>query len=290
VQGLRGIAGLVGLVGLATLALAATVEAGPDAWPNPGSIAPAGSAPEVLFTFDDGPHERYTAEILDTLRERGVQAIFYWVGYRVDRPSKYRDERRKLVARAIAEGHIVGNHTVNHAHLCLGPEPEAIREIDDNRRIYEELTSMPIVMFRAPYGSRCDRLEAMLEERKIDHHHWDIDPQEWEHHDSTFITEHVITKLRTLHGRAVILMHDTTMSSARALPRILDWIDEENRRRDEVGLPAIRILSGSDWVEAHRDTSLLDWADEATRRGGGSFIDAVRRLMPGPLRVARADE
>lgn len=270
------------------MALAAPAAARPDAWPNPGK-EPAGQ-PEVLFTFDDGPDERFTAPILQTLRERGVQAIFYWVGYRVDSPSKHRARRRELVAQAIAEGHIIGNHTVNHARLCIGPAADAAREIDENQRIYEQLTAMPVVMFRAPYGSRCDRLETMLGERRIDHHHWDIDPQEWEHHDSRFLTEQVIEKLRVLKGRAVILMHDTTLSSALALPRILDWIEAENLRRAEIGAEQIRIMSGSDWVEAHHDTSLLDWAAAAGRLAGDGLLDAAHALVPGPLRVARAGE
>src|SRR5690606_41772577 len=46
---------------------------------------------------------------------------------------------------------------------------------------------------------------------------------------------HVIEKLAGLKGRAVILMHDTMPATTRALPKILDWIDQENRRRMDAG-------------------------------------------------------
>ena len=37
----------------------------------------------MIFTFDDGPHEKWSAKILDTLAAHRVNAIFYWVGHRV---------------------------------------------------------------------------------------------------------------------------------------------------------------------------------------------------------------
>lgn len=34
----------------------------------------------IALTFDDGPHPRYTQQLLDGLKERGVQATFFVTG------------------------------------------------------------------------------------------------------------------------------------------------------------------------------------------------------------------
>jgi hypothetical protein len=44
------------------------------------SFAGGAASPRVALTFDDGPHPRYTPQILDILREYGVSATFFSVG------------------------------------------------------------------------------------------------------------------------------------------------------------------------------------------------------------------
>ncbi|MBE5862586.1 MAG: polysaccharide deacetylase family protein, partial [Lachnospiraceae bacterium] len=34
----------------------------------------------IALTFDDGPHPEYTVQLLDGLKERGVQATFFVTG------------------------------------------------------------------------------------------------------------------------------------------------------------------------------------------------------------------
>ncbi len=63
----------------------------------------------VALTFDDGPTEPYTAEILDVLEREGVKGTFFVLGENARRwPA--------LVKRMHDEGHGVGNHTWSHPH------------------------------------------------------------------------------------------------------------------------------------------------------------------------------
>ncbi len=259
-------------------------------WPKPAAGPSQSGGPEVVFTFDDGPHEVYTGRILDALAAHHVQAIFYWVGRRVlhDRPVDR--VRKALVARAVREGHLVGNHTVHHVQLCQGDAREAEREIDRNRELLEAAARMPVVMFRVPYGAFCKRLVRMLAERRLEHMHWDIDPQEYNGLSSAGTAEHVIHQLEKLEGRAVLLMHDTHGVSARALPTILDWIDKENRRRRAGGQRPIRILSGADLVEERLAGELWSWGAETARSAEARFGQALGGLIPGrasPAAVAQ---
>jgi peptidoglycan/xylan/chitin deacetylase (PgdA/CDA1 family) len=263
------------------LLLCFPADASARRWPSPAAGPSASGGPEVLFTFDDGPHEKYTGMVLDTLDAHGVQGIFYWVGRRVSTTARVREARIAVVERAVAEGHLVANHTINHVHLCKVPEDEAAAEIDGNRRLYEDLTGMPVSLFRAPYGNFCPRLVDLLAERATFHLHWDIDPREWEGRGAYSTARYVISRLRRLEGRAVVLMHDTKRGTARALPVILDWIADENRRREESGRPPIRILSGSDIVAERADLGRARWLRDTSRSAGASFTERVSRRVPG---------
>ena len=258
-------------------------------WPTPAAGPSQSGGPEVVFTFDDGPHEVFTARILDALAAHHVQAIFYWVGRRVlhDRPVDR--VRKALVARAIRDGHLVGNHTVHHVHLCHTELREAEKEIDHNRSLLEAQARMPIVMFRVPYGDLCKSLKRMLAERQLEHMHWDIDPQEYNGLTAAGTAQHVIGRLKKLTGRAVLLMHDTHGVSARALPIILDWIDKENGRRRASGKRTIRIVSGAELVDEQHASELWGWGDTA-RSAEQRIGRAIVALVPGrasPAAVAQ---
>lgn len=269
---------------LVALALASIA----GAWPKPAGGPSASGGPEVILTFDDGPHEVYTAQILDELDRRGLRATFFWVGHRVTGGRRRVADRIDVAQRALREGHLIGNHTIDHAQLCSGTARDAAHQIDDNRDIFERLFGMPISLFRAPYGARCTRLERMLRDRELAHFHWDIDPREWLSRDAAATAEYVIRKLRHLDGRAVILLHDTKEASARALPRVLDWIEAENARRARRGLQPIRILSHVDLARERLAPGLEDWLATAA----GELRDvraALPRVQPvAPTRAARA--
>jgi peptidoglycan/xylan/chitin deacetylase (PgdA/CDA1 family) len=252
-------------------------------WPRPAAGRSQSGDPEVVFTFDDGPHEKFSDTILDTLAAHRVSAVFYWVGHRIDnhrRDSRKRRARRALIRRAIREGHLIGNHTVNHVHLCH-PDIDAAAEIDTNHSLYEKLAQMPIVLFRAPYGDKCERLVALLGERGLTHSHWDVDPREYKGLTAEDSYQYVIEKLGKLRGRAVVLMHDTKGASARALPRILQWIEDENERRQKAGKRRIRILSGSDLVVERERGPLWLWGENTAEGARGWLGRSLGSLVPG---------
>lgn len=79
----------------------------------------------IYLTFDAGFENGYTEEILNVLKSEKVPAAFFLVG-------TYMEENPELLKRMEREGHIVGNHTMNH------PDMSAIAEEDDFRRELEE--------------------------------------------------------------------------------------------------------------------------------------------------------
>ena len=229
-----------------TLALlvAAPVQAG--SWPTPAGGTSASGDPEVLFTFDDGPNPRTTGHVLDTLAAHDIHALFFLTADHFVREDATKP--RALIARMLAEGHIVGNHTVNHEQLCAGKLERAAWEIDRAHAVLEAEAGMPIPWFRTPYGAWCPRVVKLLDERGLVNWYWDIDTQEWKTGNAKLTIKRMTWALSRLQGRAVVLMHDTKLATVKALPKILEWLDAENAKRVAAGKRPIRIVQSWDYA------------------------------------------
>lgn len=120
---------------------------------------PAGRR-EIALTFDDGPNGEHTRQILDTLARHGAKATFFCVGGAVR-------QHPGLVARMVAEGHEVGNHTHTHALLPTLPEDELAAEIDEAQRAIADAGVPEPRLFRAPKGFKHRSLHRLLRERGL---------------------------------------------------------------------------------------------------------------------------
>ena len=76
----------------------------------PAAASPVAAADKtVYFTFDDGPGPG-TTELLDAAAAYDAKVSLFYVGRRGE-------ENPELVARAAADGHVIGNHTYSHERL-----------------------------------------------------------------------------------------------------------------------------------------------------------------------------
>lgn len=104
------------------------------------------SRPEIALTFDDGPNEPYTSEILDILKKYNVKATFFLLGKNVER---YPDTARRIVE----EGHAVGNHTYDHPYLFIQSRSHIQNEIKKAEQCIFKATNKKTHLFRSPYGA-----------------------------------------------------------------------------------------------------------------------------------------
>jgi peptidoglycan/xylan/chitin deacetylase (PgdA/CDA1 family) len=256
---------------------------GRPTWPMPAAGPSASGAPEIIFTFDDGPHETFTVQLLDELKKRNIKAIFFWVSQRMTRPSPRLAARQAVLERAVREGHVIGNHTVSHPHLCRVPRARAAHEIDENRAVYGKLVGMPVLFFRTPFGDFCPQVIDLLTERGLRHLHWDIDPMEFIDKDGIraagTLRRH-ITKAARDHRRAVILVHEIHAAGAIATTMALQWLDGEQARRRAAGEPEIRILSGSDLARERMDPALSAWTRTTAGDAAAALRGALWRVIP----------
>ena len=156
------------------------------------------NAKKIALTFDDGPHPRYTEEILQILEEYEITATFFIIGVNAEH---YPEELQKIV-RAGCE---IGNHTYSHPKL-RHLEPESIRnELQQCENVLYRLTGTLPRVFRPPEGLLSENLWNGLQATDYSVVLWSIDTLDWAMTPSTEISNNVINNLR---GGDIILMHD----------------------------------------------------------------------------------
>ena len=168
---------------------------------------------EVALTFDDGPSS-YTGAILDTLKKYHASATFFTLGNQVG-------SFPLAMQRAVAEGHVVGNHTWDHQDLTrLGPKD--IR--DEMSAQIDGVTGKKLPapkLFRPPYGAVNDQIVAEARRQGMLTVLWSVDTNDYKLPAPDAMTAQVLADVQP---GAIVLMHDgggdrTTTSAA--LPMII---------------------------------------------------------------------
>jgi peptidoglycan/xylan/chitin deacetylase (PgdA/CDA1 family) len=176
-------------------------------------------APAIAITFDDGPTEPYTSQILDVLRLFGAHATFFVLGARAqDAPGALR--------RAAREGHEIGNHTWDHAALPLrtaGAQRVTIRRTSD---LVENITGIRPRVFRAPFGWRNPWLDGAARREGCEPVAWTVGVYDTDRPGTDAIVSRAIEGV--VNG-SILLLHDgrsldpnpDASQVVEALPRIL---------------------------------------------------------------------
>lgn len=197
-----------------------------DAIPRPYTVERYGALDRkvVALTFDDGPDEPYTTEILDSLKQKGVVATFFVIGANM---VQYPD----LVRRMVDEGHEVGSHTFFHpAGTDTGAERIRL-ELNAVQRLLASVTGRATYLFRAPYGRSEGPMtqgeaEAQLafEQAGLVVAGGDIAPADWSGLTAAGIVEDVMANLSGSGGQ-VIQLHDAggdRAATVAAVPLLID--------------------------------------------------------------------
>ncbi len=154
--------------------------------------------PEVALTFDDGPNPPFTSQILDVLQRYNVKASFFDVGYLVHR---YPD----LVRREVADGHTVGNHTWDHAHLPALSTTGITKEIGDTSDELQKITGMRPTFFRPPYGEIDAHTLTIVNNLGLTTFLWNAMASDWLRPAPSVISFRVTNVVR---NGMIILLHD----------------------------------------------------------------------------------
>ncbi len=170
---------------------------------------------EVYLTFDEGYENGYTAQILDVLKKHNVPACFFVTG-------PYLENEPELIKRMTEEGHIVGNHTVNHPSM---PEVKSDSELEDElldlERKYYGMTGKYMKYMRPPKGEHSERTLAMSRDLGYKTVFWSIAYMDWDLKQQKGVGYVTDSILNNLHSGAIILMHAVSPDNANALETVI---------------------------------------------------------------------
>ena len=188
-------------------------------------VSAAGEEKIIYLTFDDGPGP-YTARLLDTLQEEGVQATFFVTGKAAAYP--------ELLRRMADEGHTIALHSYCHDYNTIYASEDAFfRDIEDLESLIFEETGLHPKLLRFPGGSSntvscfnpgiMTRLCASVTERGYCYVDWHVDSR-----DSVGCrtTEGVLRNMQDgaeQWGDCIILQHDIYSYSVDAVQSFIRW-------------------------------------------------------------------
>jgi peptidoglycan/xylan/chitin deacetylase (PgdA/CDA1 family) len=147
-----------------------------SAWPTSqifGRTLVAGSdARELALTFDDGPNDAATPELLEVLARHGVRATFFALG-------DFARLRPEIVRQVVAGGHVLGNHTMSHPRLSIESAARVRQELADCNAVLEEIAGAKIKYFRPPFGARRSVVLRAARELELIPVMWNVTGHDW---------------------------------------------------------------------------------------------------------------
>ena len=153
----------------------------------------------VALTFDDGPDEVYTPQVLDILKKYDVKATFFLVGENIERNAD-------IVAREVEEGHEIGNHTYTHINVDKNGYNEIYNEIVKTQDIIKKITGEEPKLFRPPYRAISKNMCDIIKNKNMNIILWsNLDPRDWSNPGVYYIVNTIDTKVE--NGN-IILLHD----------------------------------------------------------------------------------
>ncbi|HEU5141029.1 MAG TPA: polysaccharide deacetylase family protein [Bacillales bacterium] len=169
--------------------------------------------PEVLLTFDDGP-TAYLPEMLSVLREKRVQALFFW-------QSSLLNQDDIPWRQVIDEGHLIGNHAHSHPKLPELSYDEQFEEIGKSKERLERLTGREITRFRPPFGLYNEDTMEIAKKLGLEVVLWQVASWDWKlKENKSQIIENV--REHTESGD-IVLLHELPQT-VKVLPELIDQL------------------------------------------------------------------
>jgi peptidoglycan-N-acetylglucosamine deacetylase len=165
----------------------------------------AGSDPaEVALTYDDGPNDPYTGQLMDVLARHHVRATFFVIG-------RYIKQKPQIVRSLYRAGHLIGCHTMTHPSLMYMGRKRIRAEIGDATALIEDTIGDQIRFFRPPFGARNPAVFHVAAELRMTPVLWNVTSWDWKAKSAAEIEmrlQHGIEYNQRRSCGSNVLMHD----------------------------------------------------------------------------------
>lgn len=178
------------------------------------------SPDSVFLTFDDGPTET-TEWILEYLSNENIHATFFCVGDNVK-------NRHEIYRRIIAEGHEIGNHTMNHLKRNRVSEDDYISSVDDAENHIDSK------LFRPPYGRLDAATAAKLRSKGRKIIMWSWLSYDF---DKSISDDEIVSNAESIEAGDILVFHDNEKNIDRIkdlLPRVIKTIRKKGLKFEAI--------------------------------------------------------
>jgi peptidoglycan-N-acetylglucosamine deacetylase len=153
---------------------------------------------QIALTFDDGPNDPHTLNLLEVLSKHNVHATFFLIG-------RYVRQRPDIVVEIAKQGHVIGNHTFTHPLLTFQTSTRIRQEIVQCGNAINEAVGEHSNLFRPPWGGRRPAVFRIARQMGFEPVMWNITGYDWNAPSPEFIEQKVTPRVQ---GGDVILLHD----------------------------------------------------------------------------------
>lgn len=165
---------------------------------------------KVYLTFDMGYEAGYTEKILEVLKQNDVKACFFITAH-------YVNSKPELVKRMIDEGHIVGNHTVNHKSMPDLTDEQIKEEVMNLHTSIYERFGYEMEYIRPPKGEYSERTLAYCNSLGYKTVMWSFAYDDWDESKQGREEYGKNKILNNIHNGAIILLHGTSKDNCNIL-------------------------------------------------------------------------
>ncbi len=176
----------------------------------------------IYLTVDEGYEYGFSESILNTLKEKGVKAVFF-----VTEP--YAKEQPELVKRMIDEGHVVGNHSVTHPSKGLPSQTlaEQKEEVMGNHAYIKENFDYEMRLFRYPAGKFSEQSLALVNNCNYTSVFWSFAYLDYDVNNQPDAAESLKKLVDKLHPGAIYLLHGESETNTEILGDFIDAAREQ---------------------------------------------------------------
>ena len=168
----------------------------------------------IYLTFDEGYEAGYTSRILDILKENDVKATFFLTAH-------YVNTQEELVQRMIDEGHIIGNHTVNHKSMPDLSEEEIKKEVMDLHQVIYEKFNYEMKYIRPPKGEFSQRTLQLTNSLEYTTVMWSFAYEDWNEDKQPNEEKSKQKILDNLHNGEIMLLHGNSKTNTNILDSVI---------------------------------------------------------------------
>jgi peptidoglycan-N-acetylglucosamine deacetylase len=168
------------------------------------SLIAGNDAAEVALTYDDGPNDPYTGQLMDVLARNRVRATFFVIG-------RYVRQKPQIVRALHHAGHLIGCHTMTHPKLMYMGRKRIRTEIGDATALIEDTIGDRVRFFRPPFGARNPAVFHVAAQLRLTPALWNLTSWDWKARSAAEIELRLqggIAHNQQKHRGSNLLMHD----------------------------------------------------------------------------------